>query len=721
MRSMCLHKFFAATTSIVLLGAVSFSFADDAVLKTSETTDAIKPSSAQGDIELDTVQVTAERFSKIRNGLSPDTGGSVYQINKNDIATLPEGDGTAFNQVLLHAPGVANDSFGQLHVRGDHGNLQYRINGVILPEGISGFGQSLDTRFAENINLLTGALPAQFGYRTAGIVDIQTKTSFEPGSRISLYGGGLGTVNPSFELENSHGDLNYFITGSYLANDIGIENPTSSRDPIHDHTEQYKGFGYFSYLLNPTTQLVAMFGAYEGKFQIPNNPGQAPDANFLAAANLPGFNSSSLNERQRELNQFGILALQSSIGANIDYQVSVFSRYTSVHFVPDPLGDLVFNGVASDVLRSSFSNGLQADGSYRWGDRHTLRMGLFASTENVRSDNTSTVFPTTGGVASGPAIAITDNTAKNDNTLLGFYVQDEWKATDRLTVNYGLRADQMDAYIQAGQISPRLGMVFKLTPQTTVHAAYARYFTPPPTELISNQSLALYNNTSNAPASDLNGAVRPERSNYFDLGIDHQLMPGLSLGVDSFYKQIRNLIDEGQFGQALIFTPFNYAQGKIYGVELTASYKQDNFSAYANLARTTSLAKDINSAQFNFNQDELDYIATHWVSTDHDQRYTASAGASYLWMGNQLSIDALYGSGLRRGFANTEHLPGYTQVNLGLSRQFDTATLGKLEGRLAVINLFDKVYELRDGSGIGVGAPQFGPRRTLYVGISKSF
>ena len=86
-----------------------------------------------------------------------------------------------------------------------------------------------------------------------------------------------------------------------------------------------------------------------------------------------------------------------------------------------------------------------------------------------------------------------------------------------------------------------------------------------------------------------------------------------------------------------------------------------------------------------------------------------------------LSADALYGSGLRNGFANTQHLPGYTQVNLGLLQNLNLPGIGKLDARFALINAFDKTYQIRDGSGIGVGAPQFGPRRALYAGISKAF
>jgi len=680
---------------------------------------------AADDAAIQEIVVTAERLNQARSSLSPKTGGSVFRFDANDLAAMPEGSSTAFNEVLLQAPGVANDSFGQLHIRGDHGNIQYRINGVILPEGISGFGQALDTDFARRVELLTGALPAQYGYRTAGVIEIETKSKIEAGGKIDLYAGSHGTFNPSVEYGNSNGNLTYFVTGSYLTDNSGIENPTSSTHSIHDRTDQAKGFAYLSYIVNSTTRVTAMAGTYDGKFQIPNNPGQTPDPNgqgFLAGVGVGNFGSASLNERQREVNRFGVVSLQSSIGTDFDYQLSLFSRYTSVHFVPDTIGDLVFNGVAANVFRSSFSTGIQADGSYLLNDAHTLRMGLMANTENIRSDNTSTVFPVDAGSnVTGAPFTIVDNNPKNGNRLLGLYLQDEWRVNDKLTANYGARFDQVNAFVSESQLSPRLGLVYKATSQTTLHAGYASYFTPPPTELVSPTTIALFANTSNAPPSNLNSPVKSESSRYLDIGATHQVTSALNFGIDGFYKRVTNLIDEGQFGQALIFLPFNYARGKIYGVELTANYKTDNLTAYANLAHTVSLARTVTSAQFNFAQDELDTIANNWVHTDHDQTYTASAGVSSAWSGIHWSADTFYGSGLRRGFANIEHLPSYVQVNLGASRKFQGADFGPFEARLAVINAFDKVYEIRDGSGIGVGAPQYGPRRGVYVGLSKAF
>ena len=667
------------------------------------------------------VSVQAERLNQARNGLSPKTGGSEYTIDQNAVAALPQGENTSFNQVLLQAPGVANDSFGQLHVRGDHANIQYRINGIILPEGISGFGESLDTRFIDRVDLLDGALPAQYGLRTAGVIEIQTRANYETGGRVDVYGGTFNTVQPSFEFGSSKGNMTYYLTGSFLKDNLGIENPAPTQNAIHDQTDQDKGFGYASYLINPTSRLSVMLGSYDGWFQIPNNPGQTPNPAFLAGAGIPGFNSSSLSERQYETNRYGIIAFQSSLGSDFDYQLSYVTHYTSVHFTPDPIGDLVFNGVASDVFRSSFSNGLQGEGSYRLNDGHTVRMGYFAQYEDIVSNNNSTVFPvdSLGNIIGGPE-AIQDNNPKNGNTIVSLYLQDEWKPLDKLTANYGLRYDRMDAFVTADQLSPRLGLVYKVTPDTALHAAYSRYFTPPPTELVQTKTLDLFANTSNAQPG-LNSPVLPERSHYFDAGVTRKITSALNIGVDGYYKIIKDLIDEGQFGQALIFTPFNYNQGKIYGVELTGNYRSGNFASYVNFARTVSLAKEVVSAQFNFPQDELNYIANNWIHTDHDQKNTASAGISYLWFGTLYTADATYGSGLRSGFANDSHVPANFQLNLGAMRKFTLGCLGPMEARMSIINALDEVNVIRSGTGIGVFAPQYGPKIGFFAGISKVF
>jgi outer membrane receptor protein involved in Fe transport len=245
--------------------------------------------------------------------------------------------------------------------------------------------------------------------------------------------------------------------------------------------------------------------------------------------------------------------------------------------------------------------------------------------------------------------------------------------------------------------------------------------------LVGNETVAKFANTTAAAAVAQADTPQPEQANYYDIGVQQKLSDRITVGVDSYYKQSHNLIDEGQFGAPIILTPFNYAHGRQYGAEFTANFTGEALLGYLNLAYQSARGKDIDSAQFNFSQADLNYIAANYIHLDHEQQVTASGGISRLWQGTRYSADFLLGSGLRADEAlaggsipNGAHLPYYTQINLGVSHLFDLGGAGTLTARFDVINALDKIYEIRDGTGVGVGAPQFGPRRGFFVGLAKS-
>ena len=676
------------------------------------------------------IVVVAKRLDRARNDVFTTVGGSVYHFTQQNIQDLPQGQNTPLNQVLLQAPGVVQDSFGQVHVRGDHGNLQYRVNGIALPEGVNGFTQTLTPRFANSIDFLTGALPAEYGFRTAGVVDIQTKTGLtNPGGSLDLYGGQRATFTPTLELGGTAGALSYYGTGSYFRSDRFIEPPTAAPTPINGDTNQGHYFAYLSYLLNPTTRVAFLSGASVAAFGIPaaRTVMVSPPAPFtvdgFSASNFPPVD---VRESQRENNYYNVLALQgTTLEGKFDYQTAAFSRYSRLQFFPDQVGDIIYNGVASNVVRSSFANGMQTDTSYKLTDTQTLRGGFLFQGNHAQVKNNARVLPCEAG-PDGACVTPTSTTPFTiiDNSEVtewqyGAYLQDEWRPLEPLTVNAGVRIDRVTAFTKKHQVSPRLALSYKLTDHTVLHAAYARYFTPPAPELVQTTDIEKFRNTTaSVSGTNVNTVTVPDTTNYYDIGVNQQLLPGLTLGAEAYYRTDNNLLDEGQFGQALVISPFNYQSGQIYGVEATASYTRDAFSGYANFAYSKALGHTVTSAQFNFAPDELAFIGTHYVHLDHDQTYTSSVGAAYRYRGFLFTATIIAASGLRSGFANTDHLPYYVQADLGIEKAIPVPYFGEVRLRGAVVNVADMVYQIRNGTGIGVFNSQFGPRRAFYAGIN---
>ena len=678
-----------------------------------------------------TVEVIGAHLKNERIELSPKIGTTVYTISTDMVDALGQGNDTPFNEVLLRLPGVDQDSkaSGSLHVRDDHGNVQYRVDGVILPESITGFGQSIDTRFIDKVDFLTGALPAQYGLRTAGIVDIQTKEGdVTPGGQIGILVGTHNYYEPSVELFGSEGNLKYYLSGSYVSNSLGIENPIPAKNAIHDDTTQTKSFGSLSYFVDSSTRLGLLFGTYTGNFQIPNNPDQTAQFSLTGYSNAAtGFSSipsSQINENQSEVNRFLVLSYQKSLG-DLNFQASYFHQYSDLHYTPDPIADLIYLGTASDTLRSNNANGVQFDASYKLNQNHTVRAGLAYIHQTTTSNNTVSVFQTDSGAQSNSTpYSIVDNSGKVGN-LESYYIQDEWRISAPLTLNYGLRYDHVDAFIQEQQLSPRINVAYKYSDATAFHAGYSRYFTPPPQELEAQSSINLYTNTTNAALVPVSAPVKAERTHYFDVGVSQKVDEKLTMTADAYYKKIANLIDEGQFGQALILSPFNYERGFAKGLELSSVYNDKQWGAFLNFTYQKAQGENIITSQALFAPDELAYIANHYIFLDHDQTYSVSSGAHYRFGNSQISTDLIYGSGLRNtppgGAPNSTELPGYLTVNAALTHKWKNTPLGTLNGRLAVINMFDKSYLLRDGTGVGVGAPQYGANRTFYAGISSEF
>jgi outer membrane receptor protein involved in Fe transport len=684
-----------------------------------------------------TIVITGRRLDVARDAITPSLGASQYTFDKEALSKQPGGTNLSLNKSLLQAPGVVQDSYGVIHVRNEHANLQYRLDGVIVPESISGFGTTFDPKIASSIQLITGTLPAQYGYRTAGVINFKTESGLlGNGGEAGVYAGSFGWLEPSAMIKGSVGNFSYFLSGSYLRDDIGIENPLPTKNAIHDRTTQYRPFAYVSDILSDKSRIAVFGGSFIGHFQIPNVTGVVQGFDVNGADT---FDAAKLDQNQREITHYGVAAYQYA-GDTLNFQIAPFVRYSATRFTTDPnLGDVIINGFADAAHLTSLAAGVQADASQQLGRDHTLRFGVFFQNEHTTSNVTSTVLPAIDcmGDENCPIVAtstvpftIIDEHQKTGR-LYGAYLQDEWKLTPELTLNYGARFDIVDAYTKESQLSPRANLVWKATPLTTLHLGYARNFTPPPQELIAPASVNIFNATTKQSLIRVGDPVKAEREHYFDAGVEQRFNGGFKLAVDAYYKIKRNLLDEGQFGSALILSPFNYAKGYAWGVELSGNYTHGPIDLYANLARGQEKGKDIVSSQYFFAPEELAYIANNYIFTDHSQNWTASGGASYTikdGLGDLIpTADFVYGSGLRTDdpagiVPNGGELPSYFVVNAGISQKFtEPGALKGVQLRADVLNLFDRKYQIRSGEGVGVGAPQWGQRRGFFVGVTKTF
>jgi len=702
-------------------GDVKPTVAHNKVLPGSGRGHAVLQSSAAGGEHV----TVRGHLDQARGRIAPGLGAVSYGIDQRQIQATPQGQNAAFNQIMLRMPGVVLDSYGEVHVRGEHGGLTYRVNGVLLPEGLNGFGQELDTRIIQSVDLLTGTLPAQFGFRTAGVVDVTTKSGESlKHNQVSLYGGSYNTFVPSVQLGGQKGRLEYFTTLSYNRNAIGIENPTGSFRPVHDVTGQEKGFGYLSWRLDDVSRISLLTSASYADFELPNTPGLQPIyyVSGVSAADLAN-RSVHLNDSQTEQNYYAVLSYQRSLD-RLNLQVSPYFRYGRIDYTPDPVRDLIYQGVAEHEVNDFTTGGMQFDLSWDIGRYHTVRAGLLGQYTSERLDTNSLAFPVdeTGAQTSSVPMRLIDNTG-NWSVEAGAYVQDEYRISRTLTFNYGIRYDRFaSSFDTEGQVSPRANLVWKPFRSTVFHVGYSRFFAPPSPQNVYSSTLEHFAGTTNAAANLIDTPTRVEKSNYVDAGLLQHVTRDYQITVDAYSKWAHDLTDLGQFGRAVILAPFSYRRGHVYGAEIGNSWRHGPWSVFGNFSYVKTAAREINSAEYQFPVDELAYIADHAIQLDHQGKYTASAGASYSGRHHMAYIDFIYGNGLRKGFANLEKEPAYEVFNIGYQYTWTHAPLGHdLKFRADVVNLFDRQYQIRDGSGVGIYQAQYGQRRGTYFSVVSDF
>lgn len=654
-------------------------------------------------------------------GLST-SGTNDYMITSQDISNLPGGENTVLTDVLSQLPGVGIDQNQQVHIRNTEGSgYQYQINGVLVPLDIitnPPFISMINPLFIKQLDLVDGILPSRYSYSTGGVVDLQSKDGCAaPGGSATLYGGQRATLQPSAQYSGCSGRLGYYGSALYSQNDEAFSSATPEPSAIHDRTHQVQTLNALAYTLDEHTRLNVILSAAASDNQLPNVAGLVPQYALADAAVIP---STQINSYLNFRDYLGMFSLHGSPTSELLYQLSYTVHSISQKYEPDAVGELLYQGVASRASHHDVDNALQGDLTFETGG-HTLGTGFYLGVYDVKADSSSLVFPAdvTGAQTSSFPLSVI-NDAHAVNLLSGVYVNDLWQLDPAWRANIGLRRDGLTGFSPGNQVSPTFNLTYMPYAGTTIHGGAARYFQVPSFEGISPHAPGSFAGTTGAGPA---GATTPQYESdwEWDAGWVQTLAPGLTASVDNFYERTRHYLDAGQFGVIPIFAPFNYEHGYLWGSEWAVDYRANKISAYGNLTVGKNLETGVSTGQFNFTEPgELAYINSHYIDLDHQPLLTLTSGATYLWNTYRFSMDAIFNTGLRTGFANLESLPNAFQVNFGLKHAFQIAGHA-LANQLTVLNVFDRTNLIRPSGGLGVFQSAYGPRLTFYDGLTLSF
>lgn len=657
-----------------------------------------------------------------------------YSLSRKEIEILPRGNNNTMSDVLLTVPSVAYGALGQMHIRQDHANQQFRIDGVPIPEGVSStFTDVISPRMWERADIILGGMEAQYGNKAAVLVDITSKSGTHPSfGSAQIFGGSNHTINPSFEYGGTIGEkFRYYALNSYTATNRGIEPPTLGHSVFHDQSERNQTYLRGDYQHDNHNSLSWVFINAVAKYQIPTIPGLGlkGDVLPLLQAQDPTFSpvaSQAVNQNQKENSQYTHLVWRHDINASNFFQLAGFLRNSYANFSTDPLNALAYtpDQQTANQKRKAYSLGTRLDYSWIPSPSHLVKTGF--QLEYTNAQNQFQLFDFSvdpvSGLPTGPVIS---QTAANTNIQkrVGLWIQDQWTLTDSLILNVGVRGDVIQSFYNEGQLSPRVGVTYKLNRSNVFHVYYGRLFTPPNVEQIAFTKVNLEGTTAQ-PDDPAGFRPRAERSHYFEVGSYHAINSWATLELTAYYKRNHFQSDAGQFGTTPMLNFFAFQWGYQMGIDGALKMQlTDDLSVRGNVAWGRCKASGLQSGQYLLDAKEIADINTAGgVFCDHSQLITSSAVVAYRFpFKTMLSGQMLYGSGLRtaandQALTNSSHFQSWTIYNASISHTFTLPwDRQKMLVGFDVVNLLDQKYFYNtSGGGIGLGIAHAGMPRSFF-------
>ncbi len=660
---------------------------------------------------------------------------SVAVVSRQTVDTLPGGDNASLTQVLATQPGFVADTFGALHARGAHGDLTFEIDGVPLPAAASAqFETAIPTRLVENLQILTGGLPAEYGWELAGVVDVTTRHGTpKPEGEVQIDYGSNQLIEPSAVWSQDFGTVSAFAGGSFQSTDRGLDTPAAS--PIlHDQLLSGNGFARIDWLASPHDRIELIGNYTQNRYQIPIDPTVLPLSDAPPGATRgpdaygnppPTFVPYDANPTESERDTFATASWRHTFTGGSTLQVAPYADDSYGDLLCDPSGSLGPTAdpgsTCSDVQREILHGGGVVN--YSWTATHQdWKTGLRA--DFGHSAVGYTLFSRDdASPLGGPDPALTlGGQDQIDAAIAGVYLQDRI-TLGKWTIFPGVRLDAQDVAYLGTSLPPtvtvgpsaRLGASYAFTEDLVLHA-FGGYLWQPPTELDAPTAARIL--VPGLAGQTIPIDLQPEKDEYAEVGIADRFFRKLTASLTVWGRLAQDQLDEVNVGNTNLLAEYNFAHGRAAGVEAALdAVANKELTGFANVSWETGQGQGIESEKYLFPQSQV--TDPSWQTLDHVQTWTANAGFDLHDAAEKSHLAVLfnYGSGLRTGANNDLTVPPHSTFDLTLRHRFDVVLHPELA--VDVFNAFDEIYAIRIANGF-VGSA-YGPLRQFDVRLIVPF
>jgi len=710
------------------------TFSDSLLVDERHTVDSIAmhPSGGQNQ----EVEVIGHRELPLSH-IDISTGNQVFETETYHAPPT----GRMTNLIQENLMGAVRAPTGEVHIRGQHGEFTYYVDGIPVPLGVfGGLNEVVDPKAIERATFITGGFPAEYGGQMSAIIDLNNRVPtghfqldastyagsylvfngakpFSPGAETPLgasgpaagdtLGGRVGpfrTLNSngqSLSISDHLGNLGFLVSGSRQETDRRIDPPVP--DLFHDHGFDYFVYGKFDDVLSDVDYLTSNVNFGRTNTQVPYDPAE-----------------QIASDQQVTTNAFQTLSYFRILNADADQESNFFLGGYARE------GELVYSSGLVDPPNFQFAG----DTSHLYllsEDRSFTTIGLRATLDKRTSHEwmfkAGLSFSSTGGTETFTSQDSTGSTGPSLSTNFrgsdfGVFAQTNWHPLGWTSFDVGVRYDQHiapDASLQR-QVSPRIRWNILPDESHSAYLYYGRLFMP--TNIEGLRSIAENVSTTLEP-------TLPERDDFYEAAYTQSFPFGLRTKWAVFHKRGSPGLDDQTIGSSAIKTPVNIQTVTTTGVETGWTYSSEvsPFSAHLNVALIHAYGSGTISGGF-LDVDE-DGDAT---DLDHDQRLSMVAGLNYQPADWFVNLEGIYGSGLSNGnpegvknkaglfdFNTATHTAPSWILNLSGGYTFHLTGGASLEPSLFVTNLLDHDHLIK---GAYFSAASWEERRNVIFKLS---